>query len=148
MSNNGLTIINLYNGIYKLITNDTAILEYVGLSVDATFSQKGPKFQKQSKPQQLANNVPLIAFYTPGGSVDYVNLDVFRPVFFFDIYTPDNVNLAHQIAERLCELLTGCLNFSGVGGSSATVLDAHESDSNLENVYCFTVEVAFSNSEG
>jgi hypothetical protein len=58
------------------------------------------------------------------------------------------VNLAHQIAERLCELLTGCLNFSGVGGSSATVLDAHESDSNLENVYCFTIEVAFSNSEG
>lgn len=148
MSNNGLTIINLYNGIYKLLSNDPDLLNYLGLTEDATYSQKGPKFQKQSKPQQPAGNVPLIAFYTPGGSVDYVNLDVFCPIFIFDIYTRDNVNLAHQIAERLCVLLTGCLNFTGVGGSSAIIVDAHESNSNLDNIYCFTVEASFSNSEG
>lgn len=147
MPNNGLTIINLYNGIYSLIANDKDILEYVGLDGNVTNSQKGPKFQKQSKPQQLSNNIPLIAFYTPGGNVDFVNLDVFHPIFFFDIYTPDNVNLAHQIAERLCKLLSNELNFSGVGGSSATILDAHESDSNLENVYCFSIEISFSHSE-
>lgn len=147
MSNNGLTIISLYNGIYKMISSDSEILGYVGLQTDSTYAQKGRKFQKQSKPQQLADNLPVISFYTPGGSTDYVNLDVFCPVFFFDIYTRDNVNLAHQIAERLCVLLTGCLNFTGVGGSSATIIDAHESNSNLENVYCFTIEASFSNSE-
>lgn len=145
--NNGLTILNLYNGIYKLLSKDATILGHLGLGENPTANQIGPKIQKQSKPQQLTNNIPLIAFYTPGGGIDSVNLGVFCPMFYFDIYTNDDVKLAHQIAERLCTLLSGCVDFSGVAGTTPLIVDAHESDSRLDNVYCFTIEVTFSNVE-
>jgi hypothetical protein len=145
--NNGITILNLYNGIYKLFSGDTTLLNHLGLTGTPTPNQIGPKLQKQSKPQQLSSNIPLIAFYTPGGGIDSMNMGVFCPMFYFDIYTNDNVKLAHQIAERVCELISGCINFTGVAGSSAIIVDAHESDSKLDNVYCFTIEATFSNAE-
>jgi hypothetical protein len=154
---NGLSVINLYNGIYTLLTSDSDLLEKLSIPIieeivegetvltPPTNAQKGRKIQKRSKPQELANNLPMIAFYTPGGNIDPINQEVFRPVFYFDIYTQNNVNLAHELAERVFMLLDDKVNeFSSVENGEAEVIDAHESDAGLPDTYCFTLEVLFS----
>jgi len=150
---NGLSVINLYNGIYKLLTSTDILLEKLGIPVTEegreiiypTNKQKGQKVQKRSKPQRLVDNLPMVTFYTPGGSIDPINHEVFRPVFYFDIYTQDDVNLAHEIAESIFSLIDNQVNeFSNVENGGAEVIDAHESDAGLPDTYCFTLEILFS----
>lgn len=142
---NGLSTIAVYNGIYKLLSNDAVILQKLGLPPTPTNEQKGRKIQKRSKPQELSDNLPIITYYTPGGNMDIINQNVYKPLFYFDIYTKDNVNLAHEIAERIFELFDGVVNcFPNLENAEASFIDAHESDPGQPNVYCFTLEILFS----
>jgi hypothetical protein len=145
-----LKVVKLYNEIYRTMTEDEPLLTKMGFVSSGNVNQdrlfKARRFQKRSTPQNLAvENMPTIAFYTSGGNYDITNSLVYNPVFYFDIYTNDNVDLAHAISEDIQGLFGGKINyFQGIDTLVADVLEAHESLSDLPNTYCFTLVISFS----
>jgi len=138
-----LAIIDLYNSIYRILANDPDILNYLGIGVGADNLTKAKKIQKRSKPQDLANNLPLITFYAPPGRRD--NSAVYVTPFVFDIYTNDDVPTAHKIAQRIIDLFDGQLHpMVGVESMESYFITGHESQTDLQNTYCFTVVIEFS----
>jgi hypothetical protein len=70
---------------------------------------------------------------------------VYVAPFVFDIYTNDDVNTAHLIAEELSNMIDRqLLSFYGVDSLESKFITAHESNVDIENVYCFTVAFEFS----
>lgn len=149
-----MLVVNLYNNIFRMLSNDEIVLSYlqIGEDVDDLLVEKAKKIQKRSKPQEVTDNIPLIAFYAPPGRLDTENYLVYNAPFVFDIYTYDDVDTAHKLAGRLSELFDRkLLSFSGVENFSSRFLTAYESSVDLENVYCFTAVFEFSavlNEEG
>ncbi len=137
-----MSVVNLYNGIYRVLANDEQILNYLGLSSASTNLEKAKHIQKRSKPQDLVENLPLITFYSPGGFRDSINDYVYGSRFFFDIYTSDDVELAQNIAQRILDLFEGEIPpWMGVENFTCRFEDGHESAVDLANIYCFTIEV-------
>jgi len=140
-----MQVVNLYNNIYTLITENETILYYLGMGGNPSNLEKAKKVQKRAKPQSLVDNVPLIAFYAPPGGLDKGNDTVYVAPFVFDIYTNDDVNTAHLIAEELSNMIDRqLLSFYGVDSLESKFITAHESNVDIENVYCFTVAFEFS----
>jgi len=132
-------VVDLYDGIYRVLANDEKILELLGIP-EADNTTKAKRIQKRSKPQDLANRLPMIAFYTPGGGLDPVNDIVYGATFVFDIYTNDDVETAHEIANRIFELFCKKIPvFDNLETMESRFEDAHESATDLANTYCFTV---------
>lgn len=142
-----MIVTDLYNGIYKVLANDETILNYLGIGISATNIQKATKIQKRSKPQDLVeDNLPIISFYTPAGQREHKNLYVYVASFVFDVYTQDDVTLAQNIAERITQLFNGEINafLGGVENFQGELVTAHESMTDLQNSYCFTVVINMS----
>ena len=140
-----MQVVNLYNNIFTLIVDNESILYYLGVGNEASYIEKARKIQKRAKPQNLVDNVPLIAFYAPPGGLDRGNDTVYVAPFVFDIYTFDDVNTAHKIAEELTRMIDReLLPFCGVDSLESRFVTAHESNVDIENVYCFTVVFEFS----
>lgn len=141
-----MVVVNLYDNIYKMLVNSKDVLNYLGLEENATLLEKAKKVQKRARPQNLVNNIPLIAFYAPpGGKVDRGNYKVYNTPIVFDIYTPDDVDLAQKISSCLVDLFNGQLHpFCGVESYETEFLTAHESSVDISNVYCFTTVIQFS----
>lgn len=140
-----MQVVNLYNNIYALITENKNILYYLGMRDNSNDLEKAKKVQKRAKPQNLVDNIPLIAFYAPPGWLDKGNDNVYVAPFVFDIYTNDDVNTAHLIAEELTNMIDRqLLSFIGVDSFESRFITAHESSVDIENVYCFTVAFEFS----
>mgnify|MGYP001228260881 CR=1 FL=1 len=140
-----MQVVNLYNNIYTLITSNDNILYYLGMGDNPSNLEKAKKVQKRAKPQNLVDNVPLVAFYAPPGGLDRGNSIVYVAPFVFDIYTNDDVNTAHLIAEELTNMIDRqLLPFIGVDSFESRFITAHESSVDIENVYCFTVVFEFS----
>jgi hypothetical protein len=154
-------IIDIYNGVYKALATDKEMLELLSLvpediienvgGIDtivtpkSTNKQKSDKIQKRHEPQNLSSHIPLIAFYTPGGEFSPSNDNVFTSVFMFDIYTVDDVNKAHQIANRLHEIFDSkFINIENLDSFESLFEDAYESKSSLPNSYCFTMVISVS----
>lgn len=135
-----MPVVDLYTGIYRVLANDAEILELLKLPSNATALQKAKKIQKRAKPQDIEKNLPMIAFYTPGGGRDPGNDYVFGSTFIFDIYTKDDVELAQLIAERIYKLFDGENNpFENIETFDARYEDEHESATDLSNTYCYTI---------
>ena len=136
--------VNLYNGIYRALANDSVILQLLKLDPLADNITKALRIQKRAKPQNLVlGNLPLITFYTPGGRRGRENDYVFEATFVFDVYTNDDVDLAHRISQRITALFNGeILPFMGVENFSSRLMDEHESESSLPNSYCYTTVVS------
>jgi hypothetical protein len=94
-----MAVVNLYNGIYKVLANDPIVLDYLGIGSIATPLQKAQRIQKRSKPTKLVENLPLIAFYAPPGRREPNNFEVYTTTFVFDLYTSDNVDLAQRLGD-------------------------------------------------
>lgn len=144
-----MVVVNLYNEIYRLLTNDDDVLNYLGIdtSMDegSVLLQKARKVQKRRRPQNPVDNVPLITFYTPGGGADQGNYMVFNSPFVFDVYTNDDVDLAQRLSSHLVGLLARKNHpMCGVESYETKLLDAFESSTDLSNVYCFTAVIRFS----
>jgi hypothetical protein len=140
-----MQVVNLYNNIYALITNNKNILYYLGMGDNPNNLEKAKKVQKRAKPQNLVDNIPLLAFYAPPGGLDRGNDSVYVAPFVFDIYTNDDVNTAHLIAEELTKVIDRkLLPFNGVDSFESRFITAHESSVDVENVYCFTIVFEFS----
>lgn len=140
-----MSVVNLYNGIYRVLANDDTVLSYLGIGKDAKPIEKAKHIQKRCKPQRIADSVPLITFYAPPGFVDKGNYIVYGTDFVFDIYTKDDVDLAQRIAERVAEIFVGKIYpMKEVENFQSEFVTSHESTVDIENTYCFTVVVNFS----
>jgi len=140
-----MKVITLYDNIYKLIANNKNILYYLGMGSDPSNLEKAKKIQRRAKPQNLIDNVPLIAFYAPPGGLDKGNDEVYVAPFVFNIFTFDDVDTAHRIAEELTKAIDKkLLPFCGVDTLESRLITAHESSVKEENIYCFTVVFEFS----
>jgi hypothetical protein len=144
-----MIVAKLYNGIYKILANDTALLTYLGIytTVDsATYKlAKAKHIQKRSKPTDIATNMPLVTFYTPPGRVEAGNNLVYCTPVIFDIYTKDNVELAQDITTRINNLLVEQINpLMGVESFTTKFVTSYESGVDLLNTYCFTLVIEMS----
>lgn len=138
-------IVNLYNNIYDMLSNDEIFLNYLGLNNASSLIDKANKIQKRSEPQNLTNKVPLVAFYTSPGSIEKSNYVVYNAPFIFNIYTNDDVGLAHSIADRLFQLINNkLLPMFSIENFNSRFITAHESKVDINNIYCFTVVFEFS----
>lgn len=143
-----MEVTKLYAGIFKSLSSDAVLLDLLGFTstgdADEDLLNKIKKIQKRRKPQDLADNLPMISFYTHSGEYDIQNSDVYYAAFVFDIYTNDEVERAHQIHDRLCELFDGELpSFEGLATLETSHLEAFESVSTLPNTYSFTAVIEF-----
>lgn len=140
-----MSVVALYNNIYRVIANDAELLTLIGIEANAANLEKSKRIQKRSKPQELLERLPLISFYSTGGDRERENESVFNPSFTFDVYTSDDVDTAHRVAQRIINLFEGKINpFMGVENFEAKFVDAYESGVNAPNIYCFTTELLFS----
>lgn len=137
-----MSIVNLYNGIYRVLANDEEILTLLGLTKDVDLLTKAKHIQKRSRPQKLLENLPLIAFYTPGGKLDGNNDRVYSAQFIFDIYTADDPETALKIVQRIIDLFEGKIHpFKGVENFEARFLSGYESVVDADNIYCFSIVI-------
>lgn len=140
-----MAVVDLYNGIYKVLANDEEVLNYLGIGADADNLTKAKHIQKRSNPQNLDANVPLIAFYAPPGSRSRSNSQVYNTHFVFDVYTHDDVDLAQRLGDRVEKLFDGVIHpMMGIESFESQFETAHESGTDLANTYCFTVVIGFS----
>ncbi len=140
-----MQLITLYDNIYYLIAGNKNILYYLGMGSDPSNLEKAKKIQRRAKPQNLIDNVPLIAFYAPSGGLDRGNDAVYVAPFVFNIFTFDDVDIAHLIAGELTKAIDKeLLTFYGVDSLESRLITAHESSVDEENIYCFTVVFEFS----
>lgn len=139
-----MAVVDLYNGIYRVLANDPDVLNYLGIGEGADNLTKAKHIQKRSKPQDLADNMPLIAFYAPPGKRSGENYLVYESLFVFDIYTQDDVDLAQRIAQRIIDLFDDEMYpMDGAKTFLSMFETGHESTSDLANTYCFTVVINF-----
>lgn len=140
-----MSVVNLYNGIYRVLANDETVLSYLGIGKDAKPIEKAKHIQKRCKPQRLADSMPLITFYAPPGVVDRGNYIVYETDFIFDIYTKDDVDLAQRISERIAEIFVGKIYpMKEVENFQSEFVTSYESAVDTDNTYCFTVVINFS----
>lgn len=140
-----MQVVSLYNGIYALLAGNEDILESLGLSSSSSLVEKALHIQKRSKPQNLADNLPLIAFYTPSGGREGRNDNVYVATFTFDVYTPDDVDLAQTIGLQIANLFDDEISvFDDVENFSCRWLTSFESGVDMPNTYCFTTVLELS----
>jgi hypothetical protein len=144
-----MIVAKLYNGIYKILANDQALLTYLGIytTIDSSAYKliKAKRIQKRSKPTELALNIPIVTFYTPPGRVETGNNLVYCTPVIFDIYTKDNVELAQDICTRINELLSSKISpFDGIESFESKFMSSYESGTDLTNTYCFTLVIEMS----
>lgn len=140
-----MSIVDLYDSIYSILSNDEQILDLLGLDLGSDNQLKDSHIQKRAKPPNLIDNLPLIAFYTPGGQRESKNDLVFNSTFVFDIYTQDDVDLAQRIAQRVLDLFDKKNNYlSGLATFDSFFLDSYESGAILSNTYCYTIALKIS----
>lgn len=136
-------VVDLYNGIFKALANDPSILELLEIT-EGNALIKAKRIQKRSDPQNIVENLPLIAFYSPGGAKDFNNDQVYGATFVFDIYTNDDIDKAHKISNRVYRLFDKEIpSFSGLETYETDFEDAHQSATDLQNTYCFTIIMTF-----
>lgn len=140
-----MPVVDLYNGIYQVLSNDLIVLSYLGIGEDASPLEKAEKIQKRSEPQNLSDNLPIIAFYAPPGRRLESNFAVYTTDFVFDIYTNDDVDTAQRLGDRIFKLFHGKIQpMNNVITFESQHVTSHESKSDLPNTYCFTVVINFS----
>lgn len=144
-----MIVVDLYNGIFKILANDPTILSLLDIDttidVDALKVAKAEKIQKRRKPQNLISNIPLIAFYSPGGNVERNNDLVYCATFVFDVYTNDDIEKAHEIHNRISKIFDDCVPSIPTLTTFLTHFEeAYESETDLANTYCFTTICTFS----
>lgn len=133
----------LYRGIIKSLLGSTEFMNLMGLS-NADAETKSIRIQRRRKPQNILKNLPLVAYYTPDGSKDTDNVDVYCPTFVFDIYTNDNVELAQNIGELIKGLFADKLvGMSNITSYSSNFECEFESDAGLDFCYCWTIVMTF-----
>lgn len=135
-----MALVDLYNGIYRILSNDDVILSLLNITDITDKLKKAKHIQKRSKPQIIIDDLPIITFYSPSGKRESKNFDVYKALFTFDIYTKDDVDLALNISNRIFELFDDKLNpMVGVESMTTDFVEGFESRSDLANTYCFTL---------
>lgn len=146
-------IIDLYDAIYTLLSNDSNVLNY--LQVDDLLDNsnfysdkseperillaKAIKIQRQRIPKQLIESLPIVTFYSIPSGRDRLNDRVLNARFMIDIYTENNVDLALKISKCLYDLLhEQFLNVSNTNSFKGYWVDGYESPTNDADTYCFT----------
>lgn len=145
----GFRVTQLYDEIFRALAKNTNILNLLGILPSGDVSQdnlvKASKIQKRRQPMNVVESLPIISYYTPGGTPDRRNNLVYNSTFIFDIYTNDDVELAQEISDTIVDLFDGEIPvFTGVENFETMVVDQFESTTDLVNTYCFTTIMLFS----
>ncbi|WP_426455295.1 hypothetical protein ACP26L_36380 (plasmid) [Paenibacillus sp. S-38] len=138
-------VTELYTAIHLALRSDPEFLALMGLDPAAPVMQ-GKRIQKKSRPSNLAEeNLPLTTFYAiPQGGANRHNHLVYDAIFMFDVYTSDDVALAHDISKRIVQLFHGQINpFQDVENFETRIVAQHESVSDLADSYCFSTVLHF-----
>lgn len=139
-----MSAVKLYDNIYMTLANDDTILGLMDIA-GADPLTKALHIQKRANPQGLADNLPMISFYSPDGGRESGNSEVYNAIFVFDVYTNDDVDVAQQISDRIYDIFdNNILPWEGIENFSCTFLKSYESSVNTPNVYCFTTIVSMS----
>jgi hypothetical protein len=138
-----MLITQLYDEIYRALTSDDELMTLMNLKT-SNLLKKAKHVQKRRQPQDIIENLPVITFYSPGGSKDKKNDLVFNSVFVFDVYTEDDVELAQDISTRINNIFDRKLSlFDGIENFESLFVDQSESLTDLANTYCFTTVLLF-----
>ena len=138
-----MSISDLYNGIYSVLSNDATVLSYLGIT-DEDELGKANHIQKRAKPQGLDKNMPLITFYAISGYRENSNSEAYVTNFVFAIYTEDDIELAHKIAQRIIDLFEGeFIPFNNMVNFQPLFTSAAETESDSPNIYSFSVVIQF-----
>lgn len=132
-------IVSIYNSLYSILSHDQEILNYLQLGSSPTALQLAKKIVKQSRPQEVLNLMPLVTFYNMPSRRQRTNFLVYDAVFHFDIYTGNDVNTAHLIAQRIFELLEDRIVLTTDDTETLTnwFVDSYEFVSGFQNVYSY-----------
>lgn len=139
-------VTKLYSAIYRALDSDDQIRSLMKL-IDADPIKLSNQVKQRKHPQNMtAEDFPLIAFYAlPKGGFDEHNGIVYDSFFRFDVYTPDDIGLAHCISERIVKMFHQEVSlFAEVENFAARLVRQFESDSSLTNTYCFSTILLFS----
>jgi hypothetical protein len=139
-----MQITQLYDEIYRAITNDDGIMELMGLLGESALN-KAKRVQKRRQPMNLADSDTILTFYTLGGRRQGSNDYVFNIPYIFDVYTKDDIELAQDISGKLLLLFDSKIsNFKGLSTFETKFENQFESIVDLDNRYCFTTILVFS----
>lgn len=137
-------IVDLYHHLYELLSTDSRVLALLGIAPEDKDSLS-KQIIKQRKLAQLSDVAkPLFSFYATSGKRDTDNPFLLTSFFRFDVITPGDIKLAHQIANHLFYLLDGkSLSMNGIEGLDTYVVSQQESDTGHSSAYCFTLITKF-----
>jgi len=139
-----MQITQLYDEIYRAITNDEDIMTLMDLQGESAIN-KAKRVQKRRQPMNLADTDTLLTFYTLGGRRQGSNDYVFNIPYVFDVYTNDDVELAQDISSKIISLFDAKLSkLSGLSTFENKFENQFESLVDLPNRYCFTTIILFS----
>lgn len=98
--------LNILNAVFQVLTGDTTLLGYFGLTPSSTIAQKAARFKKEQEPEGLVTpqSIPLVLMYPQPGVYDPRNWMVYKGKFALDIFSSDLFK-AMQIGARAKELL-------------------------------------------
>lgn len=137
-------VVDLYNELYKLLTNDDQLLAFLSIPQDDEVS-KAQQIIKRRKLNDLSRlPKPLLSFYATSGK-RHVDTSFLHDSFFrFDIITLDDIELSHKIGSYLYQKFEGCsFSINGVESLDSIVYSQQETDTGLASAYCFTLVVRF-----
>lgn len=137
-----MNIAGIYAYIHKTLRNDSKIQEMLGIFPSSTPEDMEVKIQKRKKPQNLLKDtLPIISFYKEPGERG-INFLEYQFIIKFDIYTQDNVELAINIAERVCALFDDKSIAMKEGSFFKTeYVTSAEDNTDLENTYKYFIQI-------
>ncbi|MCM3132936.1 hypothetical protein M3629_09070 [Paenibacillus polysaccharolyticus] len=139
-----ISVSDVYAYIHSTLRQDPEIFAMLGLTVDTYLEDLETKIQKRKKPKDLVqHNLPLITFYkNPGARGE--NYQEYRFIVDFDIYTQDDVELAVNIADRICQIFDDQYFWMPKGSVfKGEYVTSAEDDIDLENTYKYFTQICF-----
>ncbi|GED68078.1 hypothetical protein BRE01_17800 [Brevibacillus reuszeri] len=137
-------VVDLYNELYKLLTNDDQLLAFLSIPQDDEVSKTQQIIKRRTTNDLSSLSKPLLSFYATSGKRHAAPSSLHDSFFRFDVITLDDVELAHKIGSYLYRKFEGCsFTTNGLESLDSVVHSQQETDTDLASAYCFTLVVRF-----
>lgn len=141
-----LKISDLYAYIHITLREDPTIQSLLGIPPNAPMELFATKIQKRQKPLgNVQENLPIVCYYMNPGQRGNENHLEYITTFDFDIYTPNDVETALDIADRIKEIFDDKhLSLNCGSHFKSEFVTCSEDSSDLEDTYKFFIRILFS----